>query len=68
VEDQGAGHEQVGIGAGIHGGVQRPLREGHVIGRRHESPELSDGHLMTVDPEAVHLDAVHGALFGIEGI
>ncbi len=65
-EHERAGHEQLGVGVRVVGGVERPLRDGDVAGLADEAPVLGGRDLPRVHQEPGHRDPAHGPLLGIE--
>src|SRR5688572_8073928 len=55
-EDDRAGDERFGCGAGVEGGVGRTLGHGDVAGGLHEATKGGIGDLVAVDPEAADDD------------
>jgi hypothetical protein len=66
VEDQRAWDEEVGVGVGVLGGIERPLGDGDVAGLADKATELGRGDGLLVHPEPVDRNAVHRALLGVE--
>jgi len=50
------------------GRVEGPLGDGFVSGLRNEGRVLRVGHLMAIDPKAVHTNAVNRRLLRIEAL
>ena len=65
-EDEPARHQELRIGVGVVGGVERSLRDGDVAGLPSEPPELRRGYRPLVHPEAVHPDGPHRCLLRVE--
>ena len=62
VEHHRPGHQELGVGVGVVGRVDRLLGRGDVAGVLHEPAELGVGDGVLVDPEAVERDRVHRRL------
>src|SRR5262249_59007878 len=67
-EDERAGHEILGLGAGVVLRARRLLGPGDVAGLLHEAPELGHGHGMTVDREVADRHLADRALLGVEPV